>query len=204
MAERNPTYFDGDLRRALLDAAKEEIGRVGLSNVRLRSLARKVGVSHAAPAHHFGTRAGLLSALAVEGFEALRESMLRELADLSADADGVDRLKATGRGYLKFTEREPAVFAVMFLFEELDWSHPALVESAEASFQVLIDAADSIAVANPTPSGDRKTLVIAAWSLVHGLAMLWHNGPLPMLFPGTSLTGVGQQVTNAFADAFSR
>lgn len=204
MAERNPTYFDGDLRRALLDAAKEEIERLGLNNVSLRSLARKVGVSHAAPAHHFGNRAGLLSALSVEAFEALRESMEQELAGLAADAERVDRLKAAGRGYVEFTEREPALFAVMFLFEELDWSHPALVETAEASFRVLIDAVESITVAHPNPAGDQRTLVIAAWSLVHGLAVLWHNGPLPMLFPETSLTGLGQRATNAFADALAR
>ena len=204
MAERNPTYFDGDLRRALLDAAKEEIGRVGLNNVSLRSLARKVGVSHAAPAHHFRTRAGLLSALAVEAFEALRQSMLDELAGLTADADAVDRLKAAGRGYAEFTQQEPALFAVMFLFEELDWSHSALAETAETAFQVLIDAVDAITVANPTPPGDRQILVIAAWSLVHGLAVLWHNGPLPMLFQGTSLTGLGERATDAFAEALAR
>ena len=64
-------YHHGDLRRALLDAALAEIAEGGPGQVSLRELARPVGVSHAAPRHHFGDKRGLLTAVAVEGFELL-------------------------------------------------------------------------------------------------------------------------------------
>ena len=60
-------YHHGDLRRALLAAALEAVGEVGPAALSLRDLARRAGVSHAAPAHHFGDKAGLLTALAARG-----------------------------------------------------------------------------------------------------------------------------------------
>src|SRR5215208_1766242 len=70
-AKANPTYYGGDLRRDLLDAALELIAREGPSAVSLRSLAKRLGVSHAAPANHFPDKAALFTAIATEGFELL-------------------------------------------------------------------------------------------------------------------------------------
>jgi AcrR family transcriptional regulator len=67
----NPTYYDGDLRRDLLDTALELVAREGPSAVSLRSLARRLGVSHAAPANHFPDKASLFTAIAIEGFRLL-------------------------------------------------------------------------------------------------------------------------------------
>src|SRR6266536_2800253 len=67
----NPTYYDGDLRRELIDTALELIAREGPSTVSLRSLARGLGVSHAAPGNHFPDKAALFTAIAIEGFKLL-------------------------------------------------------------------------------------------------------------------------------------
>src|ERR1700730_15662206 len=64
-------YHHGDLRHALIDSALEAIVEQGAANVRLRDVARRAGVSHAAPAHRFGDKAGLLTAVAAQGFELL-------------------------------------------------------------------------------------------------------------------------------------
>jgi AcrR family transcriptional regulator len=68
-------YHHGDLRRALIDAAVQAIAEVGPAAVSLRDLARRTGVSHAAPAHHFGDKAGLLSAVAADGFRCLAATL---------------------------------------------------------------------------------------------------------------------------------
>src|SRR5215213_4055244 len=68
-------YHHGDLPRALLEAAVEAIAEVGPAAVSLRDLARRVGVSHAAPAYHFGDKAGLLTAVAADGFERLAATL---------------------------------------------------------------------------------------------------------------------------------
>jgi hypothetical protein len=60
--------YHGDIRRALIGAALQVIATDGLGALSLRDLARHAGVSHAAPIHHFRDKAGLLTAVATEGF----------------------------------------------------------------------------------------------------------------------------------------
>src|SRR5690349_18354767 len=68
-------YHHGNLRRALLDAAVDVIARDGPVGLGLRQVSRAVGVSHTAAAHHFGDKAGLLTAVAVEGFGLLSDAL---------------------------------------------------------------------------------------------------------------------------------
>ena len=63
------SYHHGDLRRALIDAALQDIAASGPANLSLRALARSAGVSHAAPAHHFRDKSGVFTAIATEGFQ---------------------------------------------------------------------------------------------------------------------------------------
>jgi AcrR family transcriptional regulator len=79
MARSSSRYHHGDLRRALFDALGEAVLEVGPAAVSLRDLARRAGVSHAAPAHHFGGKRGLLTAFAAEGHRLLAQA-LREAA----------------------------------------------------------------------------------------------------------------------------
>ncbi len=171
MAERSG-YHHGDLRRALLEAAAAEIFEVGPSAISLRSIARRAGVSHAAPAHHFGDRAGLLSAVAAEGFRRMNETM-------ESAASGSDEpLNAIGRAYVAFARANPGEFAVMFRPELLDPDDEVLAEHSGWSFARLTDAIAS----TPGAVCDGETPEVAAaraWSLVHGLATLMINGSLP-------------------------
>src|SRR4029453_17263435 len=87
-------YHHGDLRVALLDAAAAVIDESGPAAVTLRDLARRVGVSHAAPAHHFADRAGLLTALATAGFT--------RLADAVEQVSPITDLRQAGVAYVTF------------------------------------------------------------------------------------------------------
>ena len=64
-------YHHGSLRPALLAAALAAIGDAGPTALSMRDVARRAGVSHAASAHHFGDKAGLLTALAAQGYQLL-------------------------------------------------------------------------------------------------------------------------------------
>src|SRR5689334_3926996 len=75
------SYHHGDLRRALIDGALEAIAENGVAALSLRDVARRAGVSHAAPAHHFGDKQGLLTAIAIEGFEGLYEVTMAAAGD---------------------------------------------------------------------------------------------------------------------------
>src|ERR1700723_1973954 len=106
-AEQSRPYHHGDLRSALLTAAAQEISRVGVAQLSLRELARRAGVSHAAPAHHFGDKTGLLTALATEGFRILHE----RTSPVPGHADALVR---AGEQYIAFALVHPAHFSVMF------------------------------------------------------------------------------------------
>ncbi|HEV7962299.1 MAG TPA: helix-turn-helix domain-containing protein, partial [Actinoplanes sp.] len=101
------TYHHGDLRRALLDAAAEVIEEQGPAALSLRDLARRAGVSHAAPTHHFGDKAGLLTALATEGYGLL-------VAELAEEWAATHSFLEQGVAYVRFAIRHRAHFEVMF------------------------------------------------------------------------------------------
>ena len=145
------SYHHGDLRRALLDAAASVIAESGVSGLSMRDLARRAGVSHAAPAHHFRDRAGLLTALAAEGFHLLADAM--EPAGTVLDA---------GVAYVHFAVTHPAHFEVMF--------HPGRYHRD--------DAAVRAAQARSGFAG-RGEAGLAGWSIAHGFATLWLNGAMP-------------------------
>ncbi|MBO4206916.1 TetR/AcrR family transcriptional regulator [Micromonospora echinofusca] len=159
-------YHHGDLRRALLAAAAEAIGESGPAALSLRDLARRVGVSHAAPTHHFGDKAGLLTALAAQGFDLLAEELRRS---------GTDLLEA-GVGYVRFAVRHRAHFEVMFapgLYRRDDPEVTAARARSTAALQAVI--ADHPGVDQSDPQATR----LATWSVVHGFVTLWLSGALP-------------------------
>ena len=158
-------YHHGNLRRALLDAALEAIEERGPSALSLRELATRTGVSHGAPAHHFGDKAGLLTAVAVEGYERLGA----ELEQARRDGSFLD----AGVAYVRFATANPAHFQVMFqpaLHREDD---PALVEARDRAAAVLYGTA-----ATRPHAGPASQVGAAGWCLMHGLATLWLSGNL--------------------------
>ncbi|MEV4618011.1 TetR/AcrR family transcriptional regulator [Asanoa sp. NPDC049573] len=164
-------YHHGDLRRTLLAAAAEAITEHGPAALSLRDLARRAGVSHAAPAHHFGDKAGLLTALAAEGFTLL--------------ADELDRTRATGGGvldagvgYVRFAVAHRAHFAVMFQPELLNRTDPELA-AAESRASAALGAAVATLRDADRRGADARIAGLSAWSIVHGFATLWLSGALP-------------------------
>jgi AcrR family transcriptional regulator len=117
------TYHHGRLPETLLKAAAKLIAEQGVANLSLREVARHAGVSHGAPAHHFADKAGLLTALATQGYELFTDALCA-----ARDAEGDDtvaRLAATGRAYVLFAAKHRAHFEVMFRPELLRTDDPA-------------------------------------------------------------------------------
>ncbi|WP_007027351.1 TetR/AcrR family transcriptional regulator [Saccharomonospora iraqiensis] len=168
MSDRH-TYHHGDLRRAVLDAAVEVITADGPAAVSLRDLARRAGVSHAAPAHHFGDKAGLLTAIAVEGNEMLAASLSEALAD------GTRALLEFGVRYVEFAESHPAHFEVMYRPDLHHRDDPALMRARRNTAELL---RTGVAALPRTAAGDTGLGAVASWSLAHGFATLWRTGNL--------------------------
>jgi AcrR family transcriptional regulator len=167
-------YHHGDLRRVLLEAAVEAVAERGAAALSLRDLARRVGVSHAAPTHHFRDKAGLLTAVAVEGFARLGAA-LAEARDF-ADA---------GVAYVMFAMAQPGYFAVMFRPELYHRDDPE-VAAARARTTEMLRAGARQAFAD-----DDRLPALAAWSLVHGMATLIIDHALE-LDPGTDVAALAR------------
>ena len=192
-------HFAGDLRRALLEAAVATLDEVGADGLSLREVARRAGVSHAAPAHHFSDKAGLLTAVATEGF-AMLVTYLAEAQPGDSDQP-VDQLAALGRAYAQFAEENPGRFEVMFRPGLLRAGDPAFQRAGDAAFQALrhhIAACQSRGWREREPA---DTLAAAAWALAHGIAVLRMQGSMARHYPDPSLSGVGQLVTAMTATA---
>lgn len=174
----NPTYYGGDLRRDLLDTALELIAQEGPSAVSLRALARRLGVSHAAPANHFPDKAALFTAIAVEGFGLLAEAIEDGVRQLGRDATAGQRFRAAGRAYTGFALAHPAHFAVMWQRDLLHQDDPELVAAGDTTFELLLGSVRDIQSEGWAAGRDPQAVAYLAWSVVHGLAALWLGGSL--------------------------
>lgn len=165
---RQRPYHHGNLRRALLDAAIEVIGETGPAAMSMREVARRARVSSAAPTHHFGDKAGLLTALAAEGFDLLAAAMTDEYARSRS-------FREVGVAYVRFAMTSTAHFDVMFRPELYRTDDDAVLAARQAAASVLYAPAAERSGSDPGST----TAGIAAWSLVHGLATLLLAGNLP-------------------------
>lgn len=159
------TYHHGDLRRAVLTAALDVIAADGPDALSLRDLARRAGVSHAAPAHHFKDRTGLLTAVAAEGYALFADT-------LAAAPD----LHERGVAYVRFAAAHPAYFQVMFRPELHRADDPALLTAKARATEAL--RAGVSGLPGTARAEDARLAGVAAWSLAHGFATLLLSGNL--------------------------
>jgi AcrR family transcriptional regulator len=197
----NPTYYGGDLRRDLLEEALALIAAEGPSAVSLRSLARRLGVSHAAPANHFPDKAALFTAIAVEGFELLAAAIEDSVRRTGPDASAAQRFGAAGRAYAGFALAHPAHFAVMWQRDLLHRDDPALVAAGDATFALLLGGVREVQAEGGAPGADPEIVAYLAWSTVHGLAALWLGGPLQQT--GRPFDQLAGQVATLLGRAFT-
>ncbi|MEM9711297.1 MAG: TetR/AcrR family transcriptional regulator [Actinomycetota bacterium] len=162
------SYHHGDLPNALRSAALELIEEVGPTAFSLREVARRAGVSHAAPAHHFGDKAGLLTSIATEGFELLSEVMSDVVA---AHDDPIERFVAQGEAYVRMARTNRAHFAVMWQDDIHHHDDPAFDAAGLGAFQCLVETIEAIAAAYD-PDLDVRAASMMAWSLSQGLSEL--------------------------------
>ncbi|MDF9804295.1 TetR/AcrR family transcriptional regulator [Streptomyces anulatus] len=158
-------YHHGDLRRVILDAALDVIATNGPGALSLRDLARRAGVSHAAPAHHFKDRTGLLTAVAAEGYALFADALA-----------GAPDLRERGVAYVRFAATHPAHFQVMFQPDLHRTDDPDLLAARARATEAL-----RAGVADLPPAGrgeDDRLAGVAAWSLAHGFATLLLSGNL--------------------------
>lgn len=168
-------YHHGDLRAALLAAARDLLRTQPARSLSLREVARRAGVSHAAPAHHFGDRQGLLVALALD---CMTEFVTAQ--EQAAQPDPLGRLLGVGAAYVAYAAQHPQAFTLIFDPEICPPDRPSplapLIERNHALLDGLIREALH---AGQLRSDQPQALAAALWGTVHGLAQLVLLGHLP-------------------------
>ncbi len=162
-AEPRP-YHHGDLRNALVDAARRLLEAEGPSALSLRAVAREAGVSPAAPYHHFKDKAELLDAVAHEGWHTLNTQM--------AQAKSEDGGALTGLGitYVCFAHENPALYRVMYDAVREKEALPEDMQDNKDSAYCLVRDTLIEHGADPAAETDLELATIAAWCGAHGLA----------------------------------
>lgn len=162
------SYHHGDLPNALRQAAAAVIEERGLGGFSLREVARRAGVSHNAPAHHFGDVRGLLTSLACEGYDALCA-----VSQVAADAhdDPVDRLAAMGEAYVELARSHPAHCEVMVRVDMLDEDDPDFQHAALNAYGALEVGVRNL-IESESLDADVDTAVWLCWSSMQGLVVL--------------------------------
>jgi len=166
-------YHHGDLRRVVLEAAVKEIGVGGPAALSMREIARRAGVSHAAPAHHFGDRRGVVTAIATEGFGLLHLATSRAASE-------PDTLLQIALAYIRFALEYPAHFDVMFRPDILRLDDRDLVSARDSAFETFYGVVRNSL--NQPADAEFTGAVVAAWAIVHGFATLWLSGSLSLEF----------------------
>lgn len=177
------TYHHGDLREALLTAAEELLTEEGVSGLTLRACARRAGVSHAAPKHHFADVSELLSEVAARGFDRLSES-LSSARKVSGETP-LERLVDVAQTYVGFARRYPAHFRLMFRWDAMSSENESLRTAAARTYAEM---ASSVTAQRGEPEMTTDTLlerlrerdlqndIVLAWSWIHGYAQLLLEG----------------------------
>jgi AcrR family transcriptional regulator len=164
-AESRP-YHHGDLRRALVDAARRLLEAEGPSALSLRAVAREAGVSPAAPYHHFKDKSELLDAVAQEGWEILGEQM----RDAKASTTGMHQLTALGVAYVVFARDNPALYRVMYDAARDKEALPEEMQDKKDSAYCMVRDTMIEHGADPTQETHLELASAAAWCGAHGLA----------------------------------
>ncbi|WP_270936330.1 TetR/AcrR family transcriptional regulator [Falsiroseomonas oryzae] len=169
---RRRGYHHGNLKEALVEAARQLTAERGPFGFTLAEAARLAGVSPSAPYRHFRDRDALMGELCRQGFA----RFAARLAEAAAAGEVREALMAMGRAYLAFAREEPGYYGAMFSWR--DPSAPARAEPDDSAFGALVGA-----IARVLPEGsDRnkvRLLALEVWALSHGLAGLERAGMPP-------------------------
>lgn len=201
------TYHHGDLSMALLDAGESVLAERGLQGFTMRECARRAGVSHAAPKHHFQDVSGFLTAIAARGFDHLAATLREHLAKLELGSTLVDEFHAVICGYLDFAQTWPEHFRIMFRSDLLRMDTQELVNSSVTTFRELTNVVlrqrgepELSAESGLADTADLSLAhdIVIAWSHVHGFAHLRLEGQLVMMSSGAEaevMRGVSQRLS---------
>jgi AcrR family transcriptional regulator len=178
MKEMNNTskpYHHGDLKNALIQAGIDILAKEGVYGLSLRKVARKAGVSHAAPYSHFTDKQGLIAAISTAGYDRIWESVERVWETYGHDA--LQLIARTGWEYVRFALEDPDLFRITFSgVVEKEKDYPALVEAAQKSFGLFVKIIERCQSEGILRAGPVDLTALCMWASIHGIVILRLDG----------------------------
>ncbi|WP_236555311.1 TetR/AcrR family transcriptional regulator [Plantibacter sp. T3] len=171
MSRSTTAYHHGNLGPALEDAALELMRTQGHATLSLREVARRAGVSHNAPYHHFGDRTALLKRLSERGMAELLDAM-REEREATAGRDPREAAVRIGSTYVHYAAQHPERFRLIY---DPEVCVPGSPSEAMAPLIGGVEALLAETTASLAPGAEPQVvaaLTTAVWAAVHGLAEL--------------------------------
>ncbi len=170
-------YHHGDLENALIQAGVEILSKEGIEGLSLRKVAKRVGVSYAAPYAHFKDRQSLVAAISTEGFKKLYMA-LDAAASKNAD-DPRQQLMESARAYVKFAMRNTDIFKIMFSgVLEKEKEYPSFVEASRKTFSKVVEIVQACQNAGILSSTSPELMAVSIWGQVHGVISLALEGQI--------------------------
>ena len=194
-------YHHGDLPAAIAREALALVAEQGLAGLTLREVARRIGVSHAAPYRHFRDRTALVTALAIDGLERLATNL--ELALEGAGTDPRARFVAAGWAYVLFALDEPARFAIIFT-PSSSLHDPRVRAVRDRSFGILLRYIDDAQRAGFLAEGAPLAIATPIWAMQHGLATLAAAGGFKHVTGREALHAVVEAAHDALLEGITR
>jgi len=164
-------YHHGDLRYALIHAGLEMLAEGGAAALDLRKVARRAGVSHAAPYRHFADKQALIAAINEEGFRQLAQRIRNTLRE--APDDSLEQLQAIARAYVLFARENPRLMREMYSGLSIEReAFPDLQVASKAVFHIYAEVVERGQEQGSIVEGDAGALAGVLWSVLHGVAIL--------------------------------
>jgi AcrR family transcriptional regulator len=169
--QRSKSYHHGDLRNALIQSGLELLAEGGAQELDLRKVARRAGVSHAAPYRHFADKQALIAAITEEGFRLLAEQIQATLHEVPDEP--FEQLLGIALAYVHFAKAHPWLMREMFSGLTLERETFASLQMASKTvYRLYTDVIRRGQEKGKFVDGDPAALAGVLWSVLHGLAML--------------------------------
>lgn len=169
------TYHHGDLRRAILAATLDILDSDGIDAVSLRAVGRQLGVSEAAPYHHFGSKQELLAVLAVDAYAAFGRHLAAAIA--AAGPDPFERLSALVHAYIRYGLESRGRYRLMFGEHMIELAAYPDVVAAGRPTRLILE--QTVAACMGPRETDSIALENTVWALAHGITSLVGEAEIP-------------------------
>jgi AcrR family transcriptional regulator len=171
-------------RARLVRVAGDLLDQEGRGAVTLRELGRRAGLSRSAPYRHFEDKEGLLTAVAADALRALHADLVEAKASAS---DPLAQLEAMGRAYLRFAQRNPERYPLIFSRGLRDDAE--LTEAVTAASELFVGTVAAAIEDGTLPAADPRELAATVLATAHGAADLAGAGHLEKDKWGTDAEG---------------